>query len=254
MLAFVASDLKPVYLLTGTDRPKITRAVRRLRDRFGADCTEHLNAREASAADVIAACNAMGLFGGGDGRLVIVDEVERWKADDVKAVAEYLASPAPATVLALAAAELKADSALAKSVKKTGADCALCRLGALDCLLQLLLGLAACLFGQSVKEGALGVDDGVFLCVQPALGDVAKVVNPLLCLVDSRVQAFPRGQLLGLGIHRLASAVGQLRERAFRLGALAFPLIALVCERNAAQANLLQGVERCRCLSAASHH
>ena len=113
------TELKAVYLLSGSDRPKITRALRRLRDRVGDDATEQLSARETGGAEAVAACNAMGLFVG-NGRLVIVDEVERWKADDVKAVAEYLASPAPATVLALVAAELKADSALAKAVKKAG--------------------------------------------------------------------------------------------------------------------------------------
>jgi len=61
----------------------------------------------------------MGLFVG-NGRLVIVDEVDKWKADDVKALAAYLSSPAPATVLALVAEEAKADSALAKAVKKAG--------------------------------------------------------------------------------------------------------------------------------------
>lgn len=61
----------------------------------------------------------MGLFVG-NGRLVIVDEVDRWKSDDVKAVVAYLASPAPATVLALVAAEMKLDSPLAKAVKKAG--------------------------------------------------------------------------------------------------------------------------------------
>jgi DNA polymerase-3 subunit delta len=112
-------ELKAVYLLSGSDRPKIARALRRLRDRVGDDATEQLSARETGGADAVAACNAMGLFVG-NGRLVIVDEVDRWKADDVKAVAEYLASPAPATVLALVASELKADSALAKAVKKAG--------------------------------------------------------------------------------------------------------------------------------------
>jgi DNA polymerase III subunit delta len=114
-----ASELKPAYLLSGSDRPKIARALRRLRDRIGDDATEQLSAREATGDDAVAACNAMGLFVG-NGRLVIVDEAERWKADDVKAVAEYLASPAPATVLALVASEVKADSALAKAVKKAG--------------------------------------------------------------------------------------------------------------------------------------
>lgn len=94
--------------------------MRRLRDRFGDDSTEHLNAREAGAADVVAACNALGLFGGGEGRLVVVDEVERWKAPDVKELAAYLAAPSPETVLALVAAEVKADSALAKAVAKAG--------------------------------------------------------------------------------------------------------------------------------------
>ena len=93
--------------------------MRRLRDRIGNDSTEHLSAREVSGADAVAACNSLGLFVG-EGRLVIVDEPERWKAADVKEVAAYLASPAPATVLALVAADIKADSALAKTVAKTG--------------------------------------------------------------------------------------------------------------------------------------
>jgi DNA polymerase-3 subunit delta len=114
-----ATELKPVYLLSGSDRPKITRALRRLRDRVGDDATEQLSARDSSGDDAVAACNAMGLFVG-NGRLVIVDEVERWKADDVAALTAYLAVPAPATVLALVAGELKPDSALAKAVKKAG--------------------------------------------------------------------------------------------------------------------------------------
>ena len=51
---------------------------------------------------------------------MIVDEPESWKAADVKEVAAYLASPAPSTVLALVAEEIKADSALAKAVAKAG--------------------------------------------------------------------------------------------------------------------------------------
>src|SRR5205085_6388235 len=67
----------------------------------------------------VASCNWLGLFVG-EGRLVIVEEVERWKAADVKDVVAYLTSPAPATVLALVAEELKSDSALAKAVAKAG--------------------------------------------------------------------------------------------------------------------------------------
>jgi DNA polymerase III subunit delta len=119
MLGGMPSELKPVYLLTGSDRPKIVRALRRLRARIGEDAVEQLSAAESSGADAVAACNALGLFGGG-GRLVIVDGAERWKAADVKEIASYLASPAPETVLALVAGELKQDAALAKACAKAG--------------------------------------------------------------------------------------------------------------------------------------
>lgn len=98
----------------------MARALRRLRERIGDDSTEHLTALTATGADAVAACNALGLFVGEGQRLVIVDEVERWKAPEVKDVVAYLGSPAPTTVLALVAEELKADTALAKAVAKSG--------------------------------------------------------------------------------------------------------------------------------------
>jgi DNA polymerase-3 subunit delta len=115
----VAEELKAAYLLTGSDRPKIERALRRLRDRFGEDSVERLSAHEASGEDAVAACNAMGLFAA-DGRLVLVDGVERWKAPDAKAVGEYLAAPAPGTVLALVGEDVRKDSPLAKACARTG--------------------------------------------------------------------------------------------------------------------------------------
>ena len=124
------ADLKPVYLITGSDRPKISRAIQRLRARVGDDAVEVLNARDASGDDAVAACNALGLFGAGT-RLVVVEDVDGrrnsdgrltggWKAADVKAVIDYLASPTPDTVLALVAEELKASSPLGKTCAKTG--------------------------------------------------------------------------------------------------------------------------------------
>jgi DNA polymerase III subunit delta len=113
------AELKPVYLITGGDRPKIQRALRRLRDRIGEESVELLSAADASGDDAVAACNALGLLGSGR-RLVIVEEVERWKAADTKAITAYLASPAPDTVLALVAEEMKKDSALAKACAKAG--------------------------------------------------------------------------------------------------------------------------------------
>jgi len=117
-LAAVA-ELLSAYLITGTDRPKVTRALRRLRDRVGEDATETLNASESSGEDAAASCNALGLFAV-ERRLVVVEQVERWKAADVKAVQEYLRKPAPTSVLALLGEEVKRDSALAKAVAKAG--------------------------------------------------------------------------------------------------------------------------------------
>lgn len=113
------AELKPVYLLTGTDRPKIGRALQRLRARVGEDAIEHLDAPPATGDDAVAACNSLGFFSV-EARLVVVESVDRWKTADVKAITAYLASPAPGTVLALVADEVKTDSTLGKAVAKTG--------------------------------------------------------------------------------------------------------------------------------------
>ena len=115
----MAEDLKPAYLLAGTDRPKVDRALARLRSRFAADAVELHSAAEVSGDDVVAAANALGLFAG-EGRLILVDGVEAWKADDAKAIAAYLKAPVPATTLALVADELKKDAPLAKAVAGAG--------------------------------------------------------------------------------------------------------------------------------------
>jgi len=125
-----ARALKPVYLITGSDRPKVETAVQRLRARFLNEATEIVTALETSGADVVNLCNAGSLFG--DARLVLVNEVDGrrkedgrqpsggWKAEDVEAVASYLSSPAPDTVLALVGLEVKKDAALAKVAAKAG--------------------------------------------------------------------------------------------------------------------------------------
>ncbi|HEY3920894.1 MAG TPA: DNA polymerase III subunit delta [Gaiellaceae bacterium] len=116
----MADELKPAYLLAGSDRPKIDRALERLRGRFSADAIEHLHASASTADDVVAACNALGLFAEA-GRLIVVDAVDEWKAADAKTIGGYLKTPAPATTLALVAAgELKKDAPVAKAVAASG--------------------------------------------------------------------------------------------------------------------------------------
>ncbi len=115
-----SEPLQPIYLLSGTDRPKIRRALSRLRARVGEDALEVLHAAEASGADAVSACNAMGLFGSEGSRLVVVEAVERWKADDAAVVAEYAGSPAPGSILALVAEETLKTKALAEACHKAG--------------------------------------------------------------------------------------------------------------------------------------
>src|SRR4030095_17166941 len=99
----MADELRPVYLLTGTDRPKIGRGPRRLRTRFGDEAVEILSAETVSGEDVAAALNSLGLFAAG--RLIVVQGVERWKKADVEALDAYFADPLAGTVVALVVAE-----------------------------------------------------------------------------------------------------------------------------------------------------
>lgn len=112
-------ELKSVYLIAGSDRPKVERAVERLRSHFDPDAVELRSAIDTSGEEAVAACNTLGLFGGGS-RLIVVDGVERWKAADAKEIADYLRSPTPETVLALVGEEVKKDAGLAKACAKAG--------------------------------------------------------------------------------------------------------------------------------------
>jgi DNA polymerase-3 subunit delta len=122
-------ELRPAYLITGSDSPKVETAVARLRTHFTPEVVERISAVESSGADVVGLCNASSLFG--DRRLVVVDDVDGrpnaegqlrngWKVADVDAVATYLKAPSPDTVLALVGRAVKKDAALAKAVGKDG--------------------------------------------------------------------------------------------------------------------------------------
>lgn len=120
---------KPVYLLTGSDRPKIETALQRLRAHFAPEAIELVSALDTSGESVVALCNAGSLFG--DARLVIVEDVDGrregdnrrrggWKAADAEAVIAYLGAPAPASVLALVGEDVKKSAALWKACTKAG--------------------------------------------------------------------------------------------------------------------------------------
>lgn len=125
------SPLHPIYLIGGTDEPKIEYAVRRLRERVtgSGGSVEHLQARLAdrdgeghSAAEVVSECNMLGLFGGT--RLLLVAGADAWAGDkatvDLAELARYAADPAGETVLALISGEVARAGALAKLIDRTG--------------------------------------------------------------------------------------------------------------------------------------
>jgi len=121
MLAAVSAEpLRPAYLLLGSDRPKVRRAVARLRARFPAESIEHLTADAVTGADAVASCNAIGLFGAEGARLVLVEGVERWAVEDVEEVVRYLAAPVETNVLALVAEGALRTTALAEAAENAG--------------------------------------------------------------------------------------------------------------------------------------
>ena len=62
----------------------------------------------------------MGLFGSEADRLVVVEGVERWNAEDARAIAAYLVDPTPGSILALVTEEPPKTSTLAEALKKGG--------------------------------------------------------------------------------------------------------------------------------------
>jgi DNA polymerase-3 subunit delta len=123
-------SLKPAYLISGSDRPKVETAVQRLRARFVPEAVEIVSALDCTGADVVNLCNAGSLFG--DERLVVVTDLDGikkdqsrpptggWKAAEIEVIAAYLAAPAPGTVLALVGLEVKKDAAVAKLCARAG--------------------------------------------------------------------------------------------------------------------------------------
>ncbi|HEX5195800.1 MAG TPA: hypothetical protein VFW26_01170, partial [Gaiellales bacterium] len=67
-------DLKPAYLIAGSDWPKVDAAMSRLRARFPEESVEQIAVGGETDGDVVAACNALDLLGGP--RLVLVRNAE----------------------------------------------------------------------------------------------------------------------------------------------------------------------------------
>jgi DNA polymerase III subunit delta len=112
-------EMKPAYLIAGSDWPKVDAAITRLRARFPAESVEQLSPGGDEPIDVAAACNSLGLFPGQ--RLVLVRNAEALDDEAVAAIVEYLRSPTPDTCLGLfGAAGFGPRHPLVKAVEAVG--------------------------------------------------------------------------------------------------------------------------------------
>lgn len=125
------SPLKPAYLIFGSDRVKVRRAVSRLRRRVvaesgsdlnvvvvdvgGADAEQRAEARRREAlTETLAALQTPSFVLGT--RLVLVTNGHRWKGKERQALLDYLKDPMPDTVLAVEGETFGRDDALVKAL------------------------------------------------------------------------------------------------------------------------------------------
>ena len=117
------SDLKPVYLIYGSEELLLERAEKRLHDRLAAVADldfnyETFDGATASADDVINAANTMPFLS--ERRLVVVRNVDKLDAAGLEKLAGYAKAPAHYTCLVLVAAKIAKNSKLYRAAATTG--------------------------------------------------------------------------------------------------------------------------------------
>jgi DNA polymerase III subunit delta len=120
----VAAEIKPAYLIAGSDEAKIATALSRLRERAdregGPGALEVFEPAEGGAPDadaLIAAMPALSLTT--SRRYLVADRVHRWTAGQCGRVAEAIAGLGPETTVVLVARG-KVSAKLARAVAKAG--------------------------------------------------------------------------------------------------------------------------------------
>jgi DNA polymerase-3 subunit delta len=113
--------LEPLYLIAGSDSPKVRRAVARLRKRVQEETASDVNifvydGRVVRAAglldDALTPTFALGT------RLLLVFDADRWPAADRDKLADYLTDPAPDTCVTLVGESFKKTERLTKLAEK----------------------------------------------------------------------------------------------------------------------------------------
>lgn len=120
--------LDPVYLIVGNDRPKVRRALQRLRDRAVRESGSDINVTVVDVEGgaqapgalraVLDAAATPGLALGA--RVIIVTGVHHFRVAERKQLVAYVQDATPDTTLALEAEKLAKDDALYRAVQKHG--------------------------------------------------------------------------------------------------------------------------------------
>jgi DNA polymerase-3 subunit delta len=115
------SDLEPVYLICGSDLPKVRRAVGRLRKRVFDETQSDLNitlldARSEPAGAALEVANTPTFTLGT--RLVVVAAADKWPPAERERIGAYLDDPAPGVCLALVGDSFKKTERLTKLLEK----------------------------------------------------------------------------------------------------------------------------------------
>lgn len=142
-MAKKSEKLLPAYLVVGDDALKRQRVLDRLEARIAehgdlAFDLDEFQGASASAVDIIGACDTVPFAS--ELRLVIVYEAQKLKKADQDAIADYLSSPNPTTVLALICEKLDGKTKLYKAFAaldpKAIIDCAPVRKSELPSMLR----------------------------------------------------------------------------------------------------------------------
>ena len=116
-------DLKPVYLIYGSEELLLERAARRLRDRLAAVADldfnmETFDGGSASADEIVNAANTMPFMS--ERRLVIVRDVDKMDSSALETLAAYARDPASFTCLVLIATRIAKNSKLYRAAAANG--------------------------------------------------------------------------------------------------------------------------------------
>lgn len=115
------SDLKPVYLIYGSEELLLNNAVRRLRERLAEVADLDFNydvfdGESSSADEVVAAANTLPFMS--DRRLVVLRNTDKMPTSALGVLAEYASDPNPETCLVLVATKIAKNTKLFKAVDK----------------------------------------------------------------------------------------------------------------------------------------